>query len=74
MRRINFIILVFLFILTAITGFAESSPTHEGRAVAHIALFVLLVISLLVHLWLNRKACARYLSNSVKKERVSPEK
>jgi hypothetical protein len=74
MRRVNFIFMAILFILTIITGIAESSPSHGNPAVAHILLVILLVISLLVHLWLNRKACSRYLSNPPRKEGVSSDK
>lgn len=71
MRRANFIVMAVLFIVTIVTGIAESSPSHGRPAVAHIFMVILLVISLLVHLWLNRKACARYFSASNKKEVVS---
>jgi hypothetical protein len=71
MRKANFMIMAVLFILTIVTGIAESSPSHGRPAAAHILVVILLVVSLLVHLWLNRKACARYFSNPANKENVS---
>ncbi len=64
MRRFNAIAMSILFVLTFITGIAESGPSHPGPAVAHIFLVVLFTLSVITHVVLNRKALARYFGKT----------
>jgi|WetSurMetagenome_2_1015567.scaffolds.fasta_scaffold351339_2 hypothetical protein len=66
MRKTLIIIMAVTFILTIITGIAESNPAHGGPAVAHIIITIIFIASVLTHLWLNRKACLKYFSSAKK--------
>jgi hypothetical protein len=66
MRKALIIVMAVLFILTIITGIGESNPSHGGPAVAHITIVIMFIISILVHAWLNRKACLKYFNSSKK--------
>ncbi len=52
--------MIILFLVTVITGIAESGGLHTGVA-------ILFVISTLAHVIVNRKPFARYLVVTVKK-------
>jgi hypothetical protein len=59
MRRAVCITMVVLFLLTVITGFAESH-VHPGDPGIHTVFAILFVTSILVHVVINRKAFARH--------------
>jgi heme A synthase len=56
MRRILGISMPLLLVLVIVTGIAEARPSHAGLPVAHILISALFVITLCLHVWLNRKA------------------
>jgi hypothetical protein len=60
MRKALCLIMGVLFLITIITGFAESH-VHPGDAGLHTVVAVLFIASILVHAVINRKALARYL-------------
>ncbi len=64
MRKAICILSAILFILTMITGIAEASPQHAGSPVAHIFIVILFTATILAHIWINRKAVARYFSGA----------
>jgi hypothetical protein len=66
MRKALTICMLVLFILTILTGVAESNPRHAGPAVAHIGITILFIITVLTHAWVNRKAFRRYFLGSGK--------
>jgi hypothetical protein len=70
MRKILMVGMLVLFILTIITGIGESSPQHTGPAVAHISIVVLLIVLVLTHTWLNRKAFRRYFAGPIRPEKT----
>jgi len=65
MRRINSILMLVLMVLIIFSGIAESRPSHAGPAVFHIFVTVLFILSLALHLYLNRKALRKSLSSQV---------
>jgi hypothetical protein len=71
MKRIINPIMFLLFLVAIATGIGESSSAHVGRPVAHITIIVLLVLTIGVHIWLNRKAVIKYLGLAGSKPRVS---
>jgi hypothetical protein len=71
MRRVLGIIMPLLMVLVIVTGIAEARPSHTGLPAAHIFVTVLFIISLGLHIGLNRKAFLRYYS-SPKKVRNQP--
>jgi hypothetical protein len=61
MRRIIVLAMFVLMILCIITGIVESRTSHTGTPAAHILMAVLFIIVVGIHIWLNRKAVAKYL-------------
>jgi hypothetical protein len=66
LRRFVCVTMVFLFLVTAVTGFAEAH-VHPGRSGIHVVIAVLFVVFALVHGAINRKSLARHFSGAVKK-------
>ena len=60
MRRGVGIAMMLLILLSVVTGIGESRPAHLGPPVAHIFAAVLLLVTVCLHVWLNRKAFIRY--------------
>lgn len=63
MRRVVCIIMVVLFLATVITGIAESH-VHPGSSGHHVFISVPFLISVCVHVWLNRKAFIKHFSRA----------
>jgi hypothetical protein len=61
MKRIINPVMFLLFLLAIATGIGESSPAHTGRPAAHLTIIILLVMTVGIHIWLNRKALMKYL-------------
>ena len=66
MRRVVCIATAVLFLLTVITGIAESH-VHPGNTGVHVVMAILFIASTLAHVVVNRKPFARYLMGSAKK-------
>ncbi|AMU87348.1 hypothetical protein [Dehalococcoides mccartyi] len=61
MRRAVCISMAVLFLATIITGIAEAH-VHPGHSGHHVAVAIAFIASILIHVGLNRKSFARYLS------------
>lgn len=62
MRRVLFLLMLILGVVTIISGIVEMSPRHTGPPVFHIVVASILAILCIIHLCLNRKAVLRYLT------------
>jgi hypothetical protein len=66
MRKAVGILMMVFFLLTVITGLAESH-IHPGRSGSHTMIAIILIVSTLVHILINRKAISRYFSGKTAK-------
>jgi hypothetical protein len=66
MRRIISISMAILFLVTVITGFAESH-VHPGDSGHHTVISILFMLVVFAHMTLNSKTFGRYLSVPSKK-------
>jgi hypothetical protein len=65
-RRTICIIMAISFLLTVITGLAESH-VHPDRSGIHTVFAILFIVSTLTHVVINRKSLARHLSGPARK-------
>jgi len=73
MRKIICIAMAVFFLFTVITGVAESH-IHPGQSGSHTVISIFFVISILVHILINRKAFVRYFSGKpLKTEQTVPD-
>jgi len=59
MRKIVCVFMALLFLLTIVTGIAESY-VHPGQSGIHTVMAILFIIIILIHIIINRKALVRY--------------
>jgi hypothetical protein len=53
-----------LMVICIFSGIVESQPWHHGVPGFHIFIAALCIISVCIHIWLNRKAYVKYFSSS----------